>query len=215
VNASRAIYISTEIGDFDDNHHMPAYNTCKFPYYRRDPGISDKEYGRLEQELFTYCLDRPEECKKGSQWLEVFQFNASVLFVTMVNFIILSFGGFFFCPRYFGTFFNLCYACCHCMACGAAIGVVANPLGRICAINIAPSTLEDGDWRDRKNWSDVTTYQSDAGSLIAMAITQLILWCMQCYCCCIPTLLTPRKEMDRSQASTVVNMALYPGMVQG
>ena len=188
---------------FQVNTDMAAYDACKFPDFILDPAVSESEHARLNSDLFKYCLDRPDECKKGTQWLGVFQFNAAVLFVTAVNMIVLSFGAFYFCPRYWGSLCNLCYACCHCLACGAALGVTLSPIGQICSKNIAPSHYE-GDWK----WSDDSTYQSDAGMILGMGIVQFILWCVQCYCCCCPLLMTPRKEKERP--STVVNAVMMP-----
>ena len=111
-----------------------------------------------------------------------------MLFVSMINFIVLCLGAFYYCPRYFGSFINFCYACCHCGACMSAIFVAVSPYGRHCMMNIAPSHYEGNG-----EFSDSSTYQSDGGTMIALGIVQFMLWCCQCYCCCFPLLLTPKK----------------------
>ena len=97
----------------------------------------------------------------------------------------MTIGAFYFYPRYFGAICNCCYACCHFSALSAAISLRYSPIGALCAVNVAPSTYNDG------KWSDSTTYKSDAGILAALGGMQFILWCCQCYVCCIPCLMTP------------------------
>ena len=132
-----------------------------------------------------FCKEKSSNCENGTQWSSAFTFNATCLILTSINFIILAIGGFYFQPRYWGTFCNLCYACCHCSAFSLAIGVRFNPLGIWCSYNIAPI-----QWKDNA-LDDSHTYQSDGGILAGLGIIQFILWCVQCYCCCLPLYHTP------------------------
>ena len=96
-----------------------------------------------------FCLNNKENCEHGTQWSVAFTWNATVLFLSAINLVVMLFGAFFWWPRLFGTYFNFCYACCHCSAFLLALGVRFNPVGELCAINVAPSEyLGDGEWSD-------------------------------------------------------------------
>jgi len=136
--------------------------------------------------LSIYCLENPTQCEKGTQWMSAFAFNASVLIVTAINFIVMAFGGFFFYPRYFGTWCNLCYGCCHCAAFITALSVRFNPYGIFCSYNVESSTFVAYD-----QFTDDSTYKSDGMMLAGLGFVQIILWVIQCCCCCLPLLYTP------------------------
>ena len=133
-----------------------AYDLCATPSEIRDPEISRSDYNKLEQDVKTYCQDRKEECFRGTQWSAAFSFNATVLCLSAANFIVMAIGGFFFWPRYVGTWINFCYACCHCSACSMGLAVSYGPIGLLCKTNVAGNNYE-GDGK----FNDSTTYKSD------------------------------------------------------
>jgi len=168
-----------------------AYDLCKFPPPIEDTTLPEGEYERLQMEEFIYCLDDPKNCRRGTQWLGTFLFNGLCLIITAMNFLVLTCGAFYFYPRYFGTLCNFCYSCCHCSAWLACMTMRFNPIGALCAANVAPSTYKDG------KWDDSTTYKSDGGMLAALGILQAMFWFCQCCFCCLPCLLTPVAEKKK------------------
>jgi len=117
----------------------------------------------LEEELEIWCISNFDLCLKGTQWSSVFLFNVIVLAATALNMVVMAFGAFFWLPRFLGSIFN-CF--CACLNLHAFIGVLTHrfsPNGKICAINIAPSTFVGGH-----KWSDETTYKSDASLLATL-----------------------------------------------
>ena len=115
---------------------------------------------------------------------------------------------------------NFCYACCHCAAFSIAIGVRFSPLGIWCSYNVAPVkydsdmplnfNLKEGTYHFDK-FSDEQTYQSDSGVLAILGVIQSILWCLQCYCCCLPLLYTPvggNKDKDKKSVNKYKEMQM-------
>ena len=169
-----------------------AYDLCKFPIIMEDLTLPDGEYKRLELESVVYCLENSSNCRRGTQWLGAFLFNGTCLIITAMNFLVMTCGAFYFYPRYFGTLCNFCYSCCHCTAWFACLSTRFNPLGALCAANVAPSTYKDGKWD-----YESTTYKDDGGMLAAFGILQSMFWFCQCCFCCLPCLLTPVAEKKK------------------
>mmetsp|Transcript_37870 Transcript_37870/g.46109 ORF Transcript_37870/g.46109 Transcript_37870/m.46109 type:complete len:263 (+) Transcript_37870:3-791(+) len=202
--SSNALAITAAFAEDKRLGKTPAYDTCQFPSFVKDESVTDTEFVKLVYGIAEYCRDRPKDCEKGTQWMGAFVFNAACLFVTAINFIVLMFGAFFFYPRYFGTMCNLCYGCCHCSAFITALAVRFNPYGLWCSVNIAGNKYEGMGSDGKHKWSDEQTYQSDGNVLAMMASIQAVLWCFQCYCCCVPLLQTPiydKKDKSKAQVN--------------
>ena len=105
-----------------------------------------------------------------------------------LNFVLLTFGAFWFYPRLIGTFINCCCGCCNLGGFIFALGVRFNPLGAHCVLNVAPLQYE-GDSQFNDSW----TYKKDGGVLAAFGTLQIIFWFCQCYCCHLPLYYTPNK----------------------
>ena len=125
------------------------------------------------------------------------EFNAAVLIICFINFLLMTLGAFFWYPRLFGTLCNCCCSCCHCLAWAAALAVRFNPVGIWCGFNVAPIQYEGN-----RKFNDSHTFKSDGGILAAFGILQLIFWCCQCYCCWLPLYWTP--EASGASSSTTV-----------
>ena len=141
-----------------------------------------------------FCRDAPENCEQGTQWSVAFAFNASVLFLSSFNFIAMAVGAYFWWPRMFGAYINLCYACCHCSAFTMALALRFNPVGAWCAIIIAPS-----EYKGNGEWDDTMTYKKDGELLGSLASIQAVFWFFQCFFCCLPCLNTPVKKSKKDK----------------
>ena len=163
VNAQR---VAEDYHEYLEVNDVKAYDTCHFPYFKRDPRVDESDFKQLLSKNDTWCLDYPDDCKRGTQWSQVFLLNAVCLALTSLNFVLLVFGAFYYGARYIGTFCNCCLGCLHCLAFSATLGVRSNAFNRLCSLNIAPSTYE-GDGK----WSDNSTYQSDGTLLLVLGLT--------------------------------------------
>ena len=130
------------------------YDFCSTPAYIKDPELTASKYFEIGMEMVDFC-SRGENCEKGTQWSAAFAFNSTVLILSAANFIVMTFGAFFFAARIVGTWCNFCCGCCHCLAFSMALGVAYNPMGYWCSANVSPV-----EW-DGKQWSDAMTYKSD------------------------------------------------------
>ena len=106
------------------------------------------------------------------------------MIVQGINFILMAIGAFWFYPRFIGTILNFCCACCFGLsAWSAALAAAVNPIGRWCSMNVAPTTYEGGYstgsmlgdmMAGQKSylqyWNDKTTYKTDHGLLISLAV---------------------------------------------
>ena len=96
--------------------------------------------------------------QKGTNWTEVWKINAYVMMLQSANFVFLTFGAFFFWPRYFGTICNCCCACfAHLTAIITAMMGRWGAAGDNCAMNIAPVKYKDSEFD-----STGRTYEDDA-----------------------------------------------------
>ena len=82
-------------------------------------------------------------------------YNAITTLIMCGNFVLLTFGAFWFWPRLVGTLVNFFIGCCHCSAISMMMAGVMGPHGRICGYNLAPSTYLG----DEKFDEDGMTYQ--------------------------------------------------------
>ena len=91
-------------------------------------------------------MNNKEVCAEGTRWSAVMAYNGTVLLVMAANFVLMTFGAFFFYPRVIGTLCNCCCACfCHFGAWTMALAYRYNPIGVYCSINVAPNHyLGDG-----------------------------------------------------------------------
>jgi len=127
--------------------------------------------------------------KNGTRWSVAFNFNGVMLFFQACNFLLMTFGAYWFYPRLIGTFVNCCYGCCHLAAWTMAVGVFGSPLGQSCVINVQPNQYEG-----KEIFNDSMTWKKDGQILISLGALQCILWCVQCFCCCLPLYNTPNPE---------------------
>ena len=181
--SSRAMAL--ESVDLFDRVDIPIYDTCKYPTYKVSE-LNIIAAATAERALVEYCYQQPDQCRSGTQWSGVYTFNAAVLIVTAVNFVVLTCGAFLFYPRYFGTLCNMCYSCCNCCAAFSAIAVRFGPFGIWCSYNESPYTYDN-----EKLVLNGPTYMSDGSILGAIGLLNAIFWCFQCYCCCLPLFTTP------------------------
>lgn len=115
-------------------------------------------------EIFELSIDYEESCRgkeqdcreAGTAWTEAWSFNASIMIIQGINFILLSVGAFYFYPRLIGTFCNFCLGCCHLSAFSMALAARYSPAGAICAVNISSNQYE-GDGQFNDEW----TYKKD------------------------------------------------------
>jgi len=187
VYASRAVNANAINADYwvDKNRASP-YDSCQITGY--DAGdLSQSELANLQMDMGLWCLTNAEFCmKRGTGWSEAFNFNAAMLILMSLNFITMTIGAFWYYPRLIGTFCNCCCGCCHFAAFTVALAYRTNPLGAYCSANVAGIQYE-GNGKYNDSW----TYKKDGGVLMALGAIQIILWCVQCYCCCLPLYWTP------------------------
>mmetsp|Transcript_1453 Transcript_1453/g.2101 ORF Transcript_1453/g.2101 Transcript_1453/m.2101 type:complete len:155 (+) Transcript_1453:213-677(+) len=148
-----------------------SYDSCRVPAFTADPESSTADYMKAMEEAEEYCMQNIDACIEGTQWSAAFAFNATVLFLSAINFIGMAVGGCFWWPRMYGAYINFCYACCHCSAFSFALGVRFNPVGNLCVFNIAPS-----EYKGEGKWDDTMTYQKDGELLGALASIQALFW---------------------------------------
>ena len=226
--SSNAMKISADFDNPLPNRDYPSYDSCLIPYFEADKELAG-DFFEANMEMIKFCDDKESNCNKGTQWSGAFAFNAACLIITAINFVVMTFGACYFYPRYLGTMFNFCYACCHCAAFSMAIGVRFNPLGIWCSYNVAPVkydadvplnfNLKQGTYHFDK-FSDEQTYQKDSNILAGLGVIQSILWCVQCCCCCLPLLYTPvggdkDKDKKKDKKNQEMQMQMYPGAAMG
>jgi len=93
-----------------------------------------------------------------------------------LNFVLMTFGAFYFYPRLIGTFLNCCFSCCHFAAWITALAVRFSPIGNMCGLNISGNQYEvlpDGTIKFNDSW----TYKKDGSVLALLGFLQMILWC--------------------------------------
>jgi len=141
------------------------YDGCNIPDFVPDPDVSSLEMMQMSMDLEESCIGKEMLCReKGTEWTQAWSFNASIMIIQGINFIVLSIGAFYFYPRLIGTFCNFCLGCCHLSAFSIAIAARYSPAGALCAINISPNQV------DGKTWSDEWTYQKEGQLLGALGI---------------------------------------------
>ena len=101
----------------------------------------------MESDFFEYCYEQGN-CESGTGWSGTFAFNAGFMILNTINICVLTCGSFFWWPRYCGSLFNCCYCCCTYAGMVFTLAVRFNPMGEMCAINIAPSTWDGAFWKD-------------------------------------------------------------------
>ena len=123
---------------------IPAYDTCQVPSFTRNPKIDDAMFDIAWKKVEEMCKVKPEECVKGTQWTGVFTVNFLFLCMSGFNFLTMTLGAFWFWPRYFSNICNCCLGCCNLGGWTFAISMRYNPIGEVCAMNIAGNTYKDG-----------------------------------------------------------------------
>ena len=164
--------------------YIPSYDLCTTPYFRHE--VSNAEFEALVAKLEDHCKSVPYECAKGTQWQGVFGLIAGFMFWTSCGTGTLCLGSFFWAPRYIGSVCNCC--CCIFSYTAMIIGFATryNPIGNICAVNMAPTSFSDGKWD-----MEGSTYSSDAAVLSTFAILNVFVCCCSCFCFCFPCCATP------------------------
>lgn len=101
-----------------------------------------------------WCFDNMDSClENGTGWSGAFTFNGIILFIQGVNFVVMTFGAYWWTPRVIGTLCNLCLGCCHCLAFTSALSAAYGVMGSWCVVNISPNQMES-----KNDWSDEWTY---------------------------------------------------------
>ena len=145
--------INEEFGMFS-SYPLNAYDGCNIPTFTPDSDVSVRELAQLSEDYEKHCDGKEEECReKGTEWTMAWSFNASIMIIQGINFIVLSIGAFYFYPRLIGTFCNFCLGCCHLSAFSVALSTRYSAPGAICAINISPNQYDED-----KGWDDEWTY---------------------------------------------------------
>jgi len=194
--------------DFGLGLFMP-YDWCAVPGWEQDPSLSLQEQISIIADRDAFCSittrDRKTgqergNCEGGTRWTTAFTYNAIVLFLMSLNFVMMTFGAFFWTPRLIGTICNFCCSCCHIAGWATALGYGASPMGRWCAMNIignqykGNASLFDLMGDSSKYFSDQMSYKKDQLLLLVIGAIQLAFWVLQCYCCWLPLYWTPSKE---------------------
>ena len=72
------------------------------------------------------------------------------MYASVLNYILLMVGAFWFYPRLIGCCCNLCCGCCNLMTIFSAFAARNGPFGRGCELNIAPNTyLGNEEWDEQ------------------------------------------------------------------
>ena len=102
---------------------------CEFPRAEVDPTVSEDELNSIANDLDVVCgLD--ESCyDQGTGWTGHFAFSAAIMYVSVLNYILLMVGSFWFYPRMIGCCCNLCMGCCHAWSIILAIAYRYGPFG--------------------------------------------------------------------------------------
>jgi len=109
-----------------------------------------------------------------------------------VNFLVMTFGTWFWWPRYIGCIMNCCLANCTLIGGIVSIVAVGRPYGRICSYNRSTSTYK-GDYE----WDfDGRTYEDEFGMILGVGVLSFVFWFIQCCCCWIPCYTTPLTSKD-------------------
>ena len=138
-----------------------------------------------------YC-DSDQDCyEMGTGWSFVWAWNMAWSIMLFINFVILTFGAYYWWPRFIGTVMN--YALCPCHLAGVILMIVGvtNPYARMCQYNKATSTYDEKYWW---HW-DRQTYEDDYHFMLYGAMGMGVCWCIQVCLCCIPCYWTPTKEI--------------------
>ena len=151
--------------------------------------MDNEDLERAIEDIFNDCGNDKACLAAGTGWSTVWAFNASIMFIQAVNFIVMAIGGFFWYPRLCGTLFNLvCAFTCHFASVILMFNRRLRPFGDLCSNNYVTSTYNgDNDWDEGGN-----TYEDDANLMILLAVFQFLFWLVQCFCCCLPLLCTPK-----------------------
>ena len=97
-----------------------------------------------------------------------------IMILSLINFIILMFGSWFFYPRLCGTILNcLCGYCCVNGMTAALMTARFSAAGELCAHNVAPVEYKGNYEFDEGG----RTYKDDAGLLLALGAIHFILSC--------------------------------------
>ena len=107
--------------------------------------------------------------------------------------LVLTFGAFLFWARYIGTICNLIYSTFNCIAFLLVLTFRFYPVGNWCSYNDAPNSFSSRLAKGLPD-EDGTTYRSDATYMAVFGILQGILWVFQCFCCCLPCIMTPNYD---------------------
>lgn len=148
----------------------------------------------LATEWYEECgLD--QECYEfGNGWSFVWAWVGAWWVIMGVNFLVMTFGAWFWWPRYIGCIMNCCLANCTLIGGIVSIVAVGRPYGRICSYNRSTSTYK-GDYE----WDfDGMTYEDEFGMLLGVGVLSFVFWFFQCCCCWIPCYTTPLKAKDSS-----------------
>lgn len=80
--------------------------------------------------------------KSGSGWTVVWAYNGTFMFLQSIVLASMAAGAFFWYPRLIGTICNFFCACIfHFIAVVLLFAGRFNPKGKLCALNIVPSTM--------------------------------------------------------------------------
>ena len=194
--------------DFGLGLFMP-YDWCAVPGWEQDPSLSLQDQISIIADRDAFCSittrDRKTgqergNCEGGTRWTTVFTYNAIVLLLMSLNFVMMTFGAFYWTPRYIGTISNCFCSCFHIAGWATALGYGLSPMGRWCAMNIignqynGGASLLDSMGDPSKYFSDESSYKKDQIFLLVCGAIQLAFWVVQCCCCWLPLHWTPLKE---------------------
>lgn len=147
-------------------------------------------------EIEEICADNPDQCGSfGTGWSLQWKLKVAVYWLTVINYIVLLLGVFFWLPRLIGTICNCCMCCFNGIVIILSFVIISLPSGRACNFNLAPVNYE-GDGK----WDTSRTYSDEYKIIIAITIISIGLCGIQC-CTFIPFFKTPYKKEEGSSSS--------------
>lgn len=93
-----------------------------------------------------YC-DNDQDCyEMGTGWSFVWAWNMAWCTMMFINFVLLTFGAYYWWPRFIGSIMNFALCNCHLVGVILMIVGVTNPYARMCQYNKATSTYDEKYW---------------------------------------------------------------------
>ena len=120
----------------------------------------------ISNDLVAYCGQDIACYEVGTGWTFIWSYNAAWAIIMGANFILLTFGAYWFWPRYIGSILNCCFGIFHISGVSMMFAGVMNPAPQLCALNKSTVAYK-GDYE----WDyDGITYSNEYSILTIFAI---------------------------------------------